>query len=298
MQTLLFSALTSLVIFANPAQASLKGSISFSESEIRLHQAGLPKIMDVASACLQKDLDDHVSFYRQWGVSPFYGDQSSFAKANKEGRRNYLAKLRFDTRQIDFLLKTLQPTSCIGLTIKCMRQGFAAAGQAQIFAKVKAFTDLNGVTGNAMQYALQQLGWKILYWNPDVSKNAQWDAQERRLFPSNPKYIWGEHEARWRTVSRLKKYLYNKVDDATTLVNFGKTTPGVMRSVPFFVGIAHGGYHVFPGSNGQIIEAHSTRRLNDSQTVETSPFNPLTDGGGPRGQYYSGLIAVPPGYIR
>src|SRR5690606_3860379 len=122
--------------------------------------------------------------------------------------------------------------------------------------------------------------------------------QEKRQHPNNPKKIWGFHAYNWLTVKKKGKYLYNKVDDISTLVNFGERTPEAIKRVPFFLGIAHMGYHVFPGSYGQIIEGHSTRQLHDPQAVETSPFNPLTDGGGPRGLYRSGLIAVPPGYIR
>ena len=61
---------------------------------------------------------------------------------------------------------------------------------------------------------------------------------------------------------------------------------------------AHLGYHVFPGTYGQIIEGHSTRIVNDPETLQTSPFNPLVLGGGPRGgPYKSGIVAVPPGYL-
>ena len=75
-------------------------------------------------------------------------------------------------------------------------------------------------------------------------------------------------------------------------------TADAVKNIPFFVGIAHLGYHVFPRSYGQIIEGHSTRQLNDPQALETSPFNPLVKGGGPRGgPYKSGLIAIPPGYL-
>lgn len=290
-------ALAAVALFS-PSAFALKGSISFSEADQRAHERALPAIMDTATACLQSDLDAHARFFAKWGVSPFYGDQSSYAKSTPDNRRAYLKRLRFDDEQISYLMKTLQPTSCIGITMKCLNQGFAAGGQAQAWAKIKAYVDFNGVTGAALQEALQQLGWKTLYWNPDVSRNAEWDAQERRLYPTNPRNIWGNHEAHWKAVNRSRKYLYNRVDDITTLVNFGEQTPRAILDVPFFVGVAHVGYHVFPGSYGQIIEGHSTRQLNDRQTIESSPFNPLADGGGPRGQYFSGLIAVPPGYVR
>lgn len=294
--------LLALVAFASttistPALA-LEGALDFSETEIRQHASTLPRLMDSASACLQADLDRHYDFYAKWRISPFYGDQSSFAKSTPAGRREYLRRLRFDEAQIDSLLKTLEPTSCIGLTLKCLEKGFLSANQANLWTKLRDYVKLNGTTGAALQDGLQRLGWKTLYWNPDVSRNEAWDAQERADMPTNPRKIWGEHAAHWRAVQTKRKYLYNRVDDIRTLVNFGRETPAALKPIPFFVGVAHVGYHVFPGSFGQIIEAHSTRQLNDAQTVETSPFNPLAEGGGPRGQYRSGLIAVPPGYVR
>jgi hypothetical protein len=93
-------------------------------------------------------------------------------------------------------------------------------------------------------------------------------------------------------------YYFNKVDDKTLLVNFGTSVPSQFRSVPFFVGIAHTGYHVFPGFTGNVIEAHSTRLLSSVDNLEKSPFNPLANGGGPRWtateKYRSGLVGVPP----
>jgi hypothetical protein len=63
------------------------------------------------------------------------------------------------------------------------------------------------------------------------------------------------------------------------------------------VGIAHAGYHVFPGRKGDVIEAHSMRNIAARDNIEFSEFNPLATGGGPRWtnseKYRSGLIVVP-----
>lgn len=288
-----------LLTFSLTTQAAYRGdSIGFSESEIREHEASLRTLMETASNCLESDLNTHNTFFRKWGISPYYGDQSSFAKSDTAGRRAILKGFGFDNARIDYLMKTLKPTSCIGLTLRCMEKGFLAAGQDNIWAKLKAFTKKYDQQGDALQAGLQELGWKLFYWNPDSSRSAAWDQNERQTLPNNPRHIWGYHYENYKNATTKGKYLYNKVDDARTLVDFGREVPRLVKEVPFFVGIAHMGYHVFPGSYGQVIEGHSTRKLNDSQTVETSPFNPLADGGGPRGNYYSGLLAIPPGYDR
>lgn len=274
-----------------------QGDVTFTLAEVSNHQRALPRIMEVASGCLKREYDTHTKFFKKWGISPFYGDNSSFAKASPSGKREYLRKYgKYSEKQIDFFLKTLAPTSCIGLTLKCLGEGFDAAGEKETWQKLKTFTMQNGVTGGALMVGLQNLGWNLVYWNPDVSKNAAWDEQEKIQYPDNPKKIWGFHEYNWKTVNLKRKYLYNTVDDVNAYVNFGKGMPKGIEKVPFFVGIAHMGYHVFPGAYGYIIEGHSTRQLNDSQTIEASPFSPLRNGGGPRGLYRSGLVAIPPGY--
>ncbi len=74
--------------------------------------------------------------------------------------------------------------------------------------------------------------------------------------------------------------------------------PSFMASAPLFVGVAHAGYHVFPGVDGQVIEAHSSRPLNWFNNLERTQFNPLHKEGGPvwskSEKYRSGVIALPP----
>jgi hypothetical protein len=282
---------TSVVLSAALAHA-FQGEISFSRQEQLLHQQGIKLIEDVAARCLDKDLRLHQEFYRKWGISKFYGDQSRFAKMTRVQRIAHLKQLG----KPESLLDQMEPTSCIGLTLKCMEAGFKEARQEEIWQRLRAFTMANRVTGNALLHGLQALGWRLYYWNPDTSKNELWDQAEAKKNPTNSDRFWGYHGARWREAQR-GRYFINKVDDASLLVNFGIRPPEELRRIPFFVGIAHTGYHVFPGSFGRIVEGHSTRLITDSQTIESSPFNPLADGGGPRGQYYSGLMAIPPGFL-
>ena len=155
--------------------------------------------------------------------------------------------------------------------------------------------------GTDLQIMLQQLGWKIYYWNPDPSKNAVWDEEDRNLNPpKTPKSWrpeWGGHALRYASVMNNQRYYDSKVDNATTLVGFKKLTPASFKNVPIFVGTAHAGYHVFPGRTGDVIEAHSMRTMNSIENIEFSAFNPLATGGGPRWtpslKYRSGLICVP-----
>ncbi len=78
-------------VHSTPALA-LNGSISFTAAEVRAHENALPVIMDVASNCLKSDLARHNSYMRQYGVSAFYGENSTFAKSSRESKVEQLRR--------------------------------------------------------------------------------------------------------------------------------------------------------------------------------------------------------------
>lgn len=276
------------------AQAGFEGSISFSEAEKQAHRDSIQVVLQEAASCLKKDLNAHQDFVRKYGISKFYGDRSSFSKLSYGEKKAYLRRLGVNESLVD----QLEPTSCVGLTLKCLGQGFAAAGEQDLWKRLRAYTVANGVDGTALQDGLQKLGWKILYWNPNTGLNQKWDAREKASDPENKQRFWGWHQERWNQVRTKGKYFYNYVDDATKLVNFGTNEPEFLTDIPFFVGTAHTGYHVFPGTYGRVIEGHSTRLITDELTLQTSLFSPLVEGGGPQGgAYRTGIMAVPPGYL-
>lgn len=279
---------------ASRAQGGYQGSISFSAGERFAHGQAVDGIENSAAACLQRNLNHHQQFFRQHGFSPYYGDRGSFGKLSYAGKRDYLRRNGFDPR----LLSQMEPISCVELMLNCLGEGFRDNGEADLWARIRAFTLNNGVDGMATQYALTLLGWKILYWNPDTRLNATWDSQEHAHDPTNSDRLWGYHAEYWASVQRSSRYLSTHVDDDRELVNFGARTPSFLRNIPFWVGIAHGGYHVFPGTYGEVVEAHSTRRITDPKSLQAADFNPLAGLGPTDGQYHSGLIAVPPEYLR
>lgn len=304
-----------------PAHAKWNGSVEFTEAEKAAHLESLPQIMDTASQCLEADLSRHNEFMKKYGVSAFYGDNSAFAvktlpdgtrvATTKEEKREMLREEDLDEKDVLDLVpegeckggleecpKMMQPTSCIGLVLKCLKKGLLEVGHQETWQKIRLFALANGSSGNSLIHALRGLGWKSVYWNPDTSRNEKWDRRDQAKHPGNPKNIWGQHAASWKSVQERRKYYFNDVDDATSLVNFGHFPPKWWKTVPFVVGIAHLGYHVFPATYGEIMEAHSTRKITDKKTVEKSKFRPLIPFGGPRGgEYNTGLMAVPPGYL-
>lgn len=288
----LYLLLASLTL-TTPALAGHQGSISFTEEERARHLEGQDQVLATAASCLETDIKRHHDFYRRHGFSPFYGDRSSFGKLSHAGKRDYLRRLGVDPG----LLRQMEATSCVGLVLKCLGQGFKTAGQGDLWERIRQFTRLNGVDGTAMQQGLRELGWKVLYWNPDVRMNREWDLAERRKDPTNKDRFWGYHENNWQGASKRGRYLYNDVDDARLLVSFGERVPGVLKAIPFFVGTAHGGYHVFPGTFGRVIESHSTRLITDEKSLESDEFNPLAGRAPTGGMYKSGMIAIPAKYF-
>ncbi len=292
-----------LVFTSFNSNAAVYTGIEFSKEEKALHQSKIVELTIEASKCLEDTYQSHLSFLNQYGVTKFYGNRK-YTKGWKvrvaNGRRLTPIKPILRDNGVDTNLEDqMENMSCVDFSRRCLKQGFEAVGLNHQWKKIDSY--IPDKIGNRLQHALQALGWKMLYWNPNPSKNADWDRDDRAIAPGNPLNVWGYNEARYNTVIRSGTYLFNKVDDARSLVNFGTNPPRFLSSMPFGVGTANGGYHVFLVSYGNAIEAHSTRSLFSADNLEYSPFNPLANGGGPRWtrseKYRSGLLVVPPNYL-
>ncbi len=276
---------------------------SFTSQEIQANYKNIHQIAAVAADCLDWHYQDHLEFYNRWGVSKYYGNRRPDYKT-KEG---LVAALKLYKKPVN-LVEQLEPISCIGLATKCLREGFSEVGMSGTWEKINEQLAIgNKFLGTDLQKNLISLGWKSYYWNPEPEMNQTWDLEDQELNPIDLKKfpdrkwnaVWGGHLPRYIQATQ-KGYYYEKalvVHDAKSLVGFGDVQPAFFKEIPFFVGIAHAGYHVFPGRNGEVIEAHSMRNLNAKDNLEFSEFNPLKMGGGPKWtrteKYRSGLIVVP-----
>lgn len=287
--------------------------IDFSQREIQFYLRNSNLIHARATECLNSTWNTHVSFFKTWNVSKFYGDQNQ-SLATREQRIKALESFGAPA----FLVDELEATSCIGLTLKCLGKGFNSTSQPEvieIWERLNQYVRANGSTGIHLLEGLKKLGWRIVYWNPSPEDNLEWDQEDQKLLPGQPvewnsgvvnengQYIyhpgWGLHQTRFEIVNNQNKYYTLDVDDKTSLVNFGTNVPSLISEAQLFVGVAHAGYHVFPGVGGDVIEAHSARPLNWFNNLERTLFNPLHKEGGPvwtkSEKYRSGVIALPPG---
>lgn len=293
--------------------AGYSGKPEFSEREIEIHKNRIDEFLRVSKDCLENHRERHLDFYRdncgrtrsgkKVCVSKFYGDRRYSMRRNQRRSDGQLLEYLPDAlKRSGFdpsLANEMESTSCIGLALECLRQGFRATDQIQQWDKLRSYVYLNNVGGTSLQDGLQKLGWNIHYWNPsplsDIIELAQkWDAEEKGWQSK------GWHEYRYYRVRNDSQYWYNTVDNKWDLVGFLTSTPRKLYRYPFWVGTAHTGYHVFPGTYGQVVEAHSTRHFTSVDNLEFSNFNPLDPSGkgGPRWsrteKYRSGLIALPP----
>ncbi|WP_413575539.1 hypothetical protein ACLVWU_14455 [Bdellovibrio sp. HCB290] len=301
-------ALAPLAAFAQAKPADLV----VSPAEQALYLKHNDKIIKTASQCIEDTYKTHLDFFKKYGVSKFYGDRNP--TLNTREKRLQIV------RQVgapDSVVDQMEGISCIGLTRKCLKLGIEATQEPALRAlweRIDKNVIANGTSGVVLTQHLQKLGWKVLYWNPRPDLNKEWDAEDPTLTKGKPvswdsgvkdssgqniyNPAWGMHEMRYQTVMKKDLYYTVKIDDKKTLVNFDLSPPEEFTSAPFFVGVAHAGYHVFPGTYGQVIEAHSMRRLDSIDNLEAGPFNPLAEGGAPMWtkieKYRSGILALPP----
>ncbi|MCF8057868.1 MAG: hypothetical protein K9K67_01120 [Bacteriovoracaceae bacterium] len=298
-------------IFINPSFAQYKGSISFTAQEISQHKKMAKTMVENSRSCLLRHKKEHIDFYKKTCIKNWRGNEKCLSKfygerrySKKEGQR------RSDGQKLEYLPKELQKegfnpelvnymeaTSCVGLALQCLKEGFQATGQSSQWQTIMSYVRLNNVGGTALQDALQKIGWSIYYWNPSATSKieenaARWDAEEKNWQSK------GWHLYRYQRVMSRGTYWYNSVDNAYDMVGFQDQVPQILYSYPYWVGTANTGYHVFPGTYEKVVEAHSTRHFTAFDNLEFSDFNPFATGGGPRWtkseKYRSGLVALPP----
>ncbi len=287
-------------------------AIEFSKEEVQFYKFHSQQISKYTASCLNYTWYTHVGFFDRWRVSKYYGDRNR-SYATREQRLKALERYGAPL----YLIDELEAISCIGLTLKCLQSGFESVQSDtanRIWQRLNTYVRKNGVSGVHLLEGLQKLGWLIFYWNPAPENMEEWDLEDQKLLPGRPvswnsgvvnengQFIyhpgWGLHRLRYQDVMAKNKYYTLKVDNRQSLVGFGTEVPEFFGTAPLMIGIAHAGYHVFPGTYGEVIEAHSSRPLNSITNLERAMFNPLHKDGGPAWsrteKYRSGVVALPP----
>lgn len=303
------------LITSTSVLAQVSVTIQPTEDELFQYLSEKNLITEVATNCLQDTWNTHLDFFKKYKISKYYGDRNP-KLAKTEQRLEVIKKVGAPVSILD----QLEPTSCIGLTRKCLKNGFEATQNQTLISlwnRIDEKVIANGVSGVVLIQNLQKLGWKVLYWNPNPEENTKWDQEDVRnltavkvvnwesgIKNAEGQFVyhpgWGMHASRYQQVMKSNKYYTVNVDDKKTLVGMKDQIPTLFKNSPLFVGVAHAGYHVFPGFFGEVIEAHSMRRLDSIDNMEKASFNPYR-GGAPMWsnteKYRSGIVAVPPGVM-
>jgi hypothetical protein len=304
-----FLFVTSL-LWSQLSLGGYKGEINFSDDEITIHKEKILDFVKYGAECLAGFQTEHLDFYANnclinsdppICLSKFYGERRYSKKRNdylSDGTPlEYLGDALIQLGYPESHLDLMQANSCVGMTLKCLRQSFYKTGQELVWRKVLQFTNDNGVGGTALQHSLSQLGWLTYYWNPAPKKSIkkdmlEWDEEEIKWKSK------GYHTYRYNSVMNKNTYWYNHVDNKKDLVGFESQEPSLLKDYAFWIGTAHTGYHVFPGNYADVVEAHSSRPITAIDNLEFSKFSPMATGGGPRWtrteKYRSGLISLPP----
>lgn len=304
--------ITPLLFFVSQVlNAQYQGDLSFTQAEKETHLQSISQLVEESAKCLNRHKEEHLDFYQNHCITDSRGHKKCLSKfygerrysMNRRAHRSDGKKLKYLPREIkregfpESWASKMRSTSCVGLALQCLKEGFQKTNQAQQWERIMTYVRLNHVGGTSLQDALQKIGWKIYYWNPAplesiVEETTKWDQEEKRWASK------GYHLYRYYRVRNNGTYWYNKVDFKYEMVGFNKTTPSLFYQYPYWIGTANTGYHVFPGSFENVVEAHSTRHFTSIDNLEFSNFNPMAPGGGPRWtkseKYRSGLIALPP----
>lgn len=216
--------------------------IEFSPAEKAEHQAQLPLILKTAASCLDSTYADHISFHDRYGASKYFGNRRVDYRTVDQ-RAAALMREGFSESQAYEIARQQEGTACITMTVQCLGSGFARAGGLSVETWNKIYAHLKSVDflGTDLQLALQDLGWKIYYWNPttDLDQMARWDLEDRRLSPLSAKAVeagrtnnpvWGNHAAHYNNVMKRGLYYRTRVDNAERLVGFGDQPPAAFNS--------------------------------------------------------------------
>lgn len=292
------------LIGSRPAFASsFAGSCDFTAREISAHQKGLSKLIAVTLSATEAKKREQADWFQRCGMGTMYGWLAPYSKLSSVQKQAYIDQ--HATCSARPALADVQVTSCENFTNKMLSQGFTAIGAASTYAKINSFLNANDRDGLALVFALRKLGWKAIYWNTDLKTTPPLPAVRSWVGVTPEDHIFDQKIA-------MTKGVYHGIQIDGFLTNFSPN-PGSatvreddvmkrLREVPYFIGISHAGFHVWHGSFGEVTESHSFFDPADQRNIQTGVFDPATASptcrviGGSCWGYYSGILAVPPGY--
>jgi hypothetical protein len=157
----------------------------------------LGQFTDAASDYLDWVYADHIAL-QAVDISKYYGNRKPEHQTT-ELRTAQLTKFGKPA----FLADQQMATVCVTLAMQAMERGFTGMPKTWRTINDQMRIEQN-FYGTDLQIMLKQLSWKVYYWNPDPSKIADWDAEDKKLNPPKDggkwRPEWASHALRYASV--------------------------------------------------------------------------------------------------
>lgn len=299
--------------------ATIDIEVEFGESRLFPELSVDPQwqpVIDHTLEAVSLAIEKHVNGLSQTGIGSMYGPKSSYALMNDKQKLDYINK----SKKPGTLPEMPKETSCIGFVQNFLRTGYSLSGMGERYKEIDKRLAWSNGQGTHLLAELQKDGWKLLLWAPD--------ARNPTTRVQNPSKDTAHHTWAYGMAKQGKGYMkgvlsYGHVFEGLKIdyvvSDYRPTLPAInsedaktnhaaptktktlrnldadelLQRIPFFVGVANGGYHVYLGSKGMVIESHSTRGPTDNTNIEFRPLNQF--GLFKNESYLTGVIAVPPG---
>lgn len=285
----------------------------------------------------------HLESYRAAGIGLFYGDQSVYSAVRKvkPGQKvmNNSERIEYVRRHlrpefskglrtqgaIDSYLTAMvgdqdsepragmiQMTNPLLWTYRHLEVAYTTIGRSARWQQIVNTVEAQPNRGLALMKELQKDGWEAVYWNPDLqnpeSKKsphgiAAVNAQKFKVF-SAAKYK-SRKEIPSRGLLKIDHLLLNYRQGAGARERASVSDLEKLKTVPFWVGLANFGSHVFVGHHGMISESSSSYAPETPLALQRTSFSSwggslinLPREGAPKApssSYLSGILMVPPG---
>lgn len=263
-------------------------------------------VVDGTIDSMNATIDSHFSNLERSGIGIMYGPKSKYASLTKEEQKAWIEA----NKKPGSLPPNPKRTSCIDFVLDQLRVGYERAGKLERFQEIKKIVVANEGQGTYLLKELEKDGWSMIYWNPDAKNpsTAIRTDSDKQLNHRPTHHKWTAATVKNQGlympgVTGLNGERFEGLRITDTVNDFRPTNPYATRrndagleklqNAPLFVGIANGGYHVYLGTKGRIVESHSTRSPKDPTNIEVRDF--ATWGLKGDEGFGSGVIAVPPG---
>jgi len=166
---------------------------------------------------------------------------------------------------------SLTESSCVVWAMECAEYAYDKIGQGRTWDAVARVARLNQLKGTVLIAELIKLGWTGIYWNPDTTDTSD-----------------DEHSYSYHVAKTQKTYYKLKVSDY--VIDYRRTPKNMtginkLDRVPFWVGCARGGTHVFCGTGANVSEFHWDYPATNPKAMELVALKDYA--------WMSGIIAVP-----